>query len=115
MNMDLNYDLIGKRIRQYREVKGLSQEELGAIISISNRHLSKVETGIKNPSLTLIIDIANALDVTANDLLVDYLTSSTISQKEEIVTFLNDCTPTEKAILMDMLKHMKKPLSEHGI
>lgn len=113
--MDAKYDLIGARIKLYREDKGLSQEELGERIGISNRHLSKVETGAKNPSLELVLNIANALKITVDDLLTDYLTNADEKQNSELLPFFSDCTPAEKAILMDMLKHMKALLQEHGI
>lgn len=113
--MDLMFDKIGFRIKQYREAKGMSQEQLGEIIDTSNRHLSKVETGGKNPSLELVIKIANALDITPDILLSDYLTGSKDTQNTELLALFTDCNPTEKAILMDMLKHMKALLSEYGI
>lgn len=113
--MDAKFDLIGMRIKLFREDNGLSQEELGDRIGISNRHLSKVETGAKKPSLELVLKIANALKITVDDLLTDYLTNSNEEQNTELLTFFSDCTPAEKAILMDMLRHMKKLLQEHGI
>ncbi len=113
--MDYEFNMIGERIKFYREKNGLSQEELGSIINVSNRHLSRVETGTKNPSLALILSIANALDVTANDLLFDYLTEMSKSLGSEVYDLMYDCTPAEKAILMDMLRHMKKLLQENGI
>lgn len=113
--MDLKFDQIGVRIKQHREAKGLSQEELGDIIGTSNRHLSKVETGGKNPSLDLVIKIANALDITPDVLLSDYLTGSKETKNTELLALFNDCNPTEKAILLDMLKRMKTLLSEYGI
>jgi hypothetical protein len=63
----------------------------------------------------LLISIANALEVTPDDLLADYLTGLTKTSKAEALDLLTDCTPAEKAILMDMLRHMKKLLQEHGI
>lgn len=113
--MDYIFSKVGDRIKQYREAKGLSQEDLGDMIGISNRHISSVETGAKKPSLSLIIDIANALDVTPDDLLADYLTGSTKTLKAEVFDLLTDCNPTEKAILMETLKHLKKLLTENGI
>ena len=113
--MNLNYALIGARIRRYREKNGLSQEELAALINISSRHLSKIETGIKNPSLSLVLNTANALHVSADELLADYLNGSATSLKTEFYTLFDNCTPTETEILMDMLKHMKTLLSEYGI
>lgn len=113
--MDLNYDLIGIRIRQYREAKGFSQEELAERINATERHIRNIETGKKGPSVSLLVSLANALDVTANDLLADHLTGSNKTFNDEVIDLLTNCTPTEKAILMDMLRHMKKLLSEHGI
>lgn len=41
--------------------------------------------------------------------------NSTEKQNTELLTIFTDCTPTEKVILMDMLKHMKALLLENGI
>lgn len=113
--MDNYYDLIGVRIKQYREAKGLSQEKLGELIDTSNRHLSKVETGVKYPSLELIIKIANALDITPDLLLTDYLSGSKETQNTELMDIFFHCNDTETAILMDMLKHLKALLSKYDI
>ncbi|HOO07403.1 MAG TPA: helix-turn-helix transcriptional regulator [Ruminococcus sp.] len=113
--MDLDYVLIGTRIRKYREEKSLSQEELAFNAGISWRHLNYVEHGERKVSVDVLIALANALDVTVNDLLADHLTTSSTTFKEEVIDLLTDCTPAEKAILMDMLRHMKKLLQEHGI
>lgn len=113
--MDLKLNLIGDRIKHYREVKGISQEELSAILDISVRHISAIETGTRGISLNLLVEIANALDVSSDDLLTYNLNHSNSVTATEWYAVMHDCTPTEKAILMDMLKHMKKLLSEHGI
>ena len=95
--------------------KGISQEELGDAVFVTGKHLSYIETGTKAPSLELLILLANALDATADDLLADHLTGSNTTLKEEVIDLLHDSTPAEKAILMDMLRHMKTLLQEHGI
>jgi len=113
--MDTNYGLIGSKIRHYRESKRLSQEEFADKIDISERHLRNIEYGKKGPSVSLLISIANALNITADELLADYLNNSAKKQNTELLTVFSDCTPTEKTILMDMLKHMKALLLENGI
>ena len=113
--MDLKFDLIGMRIKYYREAKGISQEELGAILDISVRHISAIETGTRGISLNLLVDIANALEVSSDDLLTHNLTHSNSVAATEWYEVMHDCTPTEKVILMDMLKHMKALLLENGI
>ena len=113
--MDLKFDLIGERIKHFREAKEISQEELSAILDTSVRHISAIETGTRGISLSLLVDIANALDISSDDILVHNLKHSNSVTSAEWYEIIHDCTPAEKAILMDMLRHMKKLLSEHGI
>ena len=54
---------IGKRIKQIRSAKGLSQKDLGELIGVSNEHISKYERGIRKPKLETISQIAEALNV----------------------------------------------------
>lgn len=111
--MDLNYDQIGIQIQKYRERNGISQAELGDIINSTERHVRRIEGGHCGVSLNLLVSIANALGASVDDLLGDNLLHS--SNDAEILTLMHDCTPTEKVILMDMLKHMKALLLENGI
>ena len=66
-------------------------------------------------SLNLFVAIANALNASADDLLNSNLTHTQTSTDAEIMALIRDSTPAEKAILMDMLRHMKKLLQEHEI
>ena len=67
----MNSELLGNRIQQLREAKGLTQEELAAQTGISIKHISVLERGVKTPRLATFITIAEALGVTPNDLLAD--------------------------------------------
>ena len=69
--MELNYCLIGKRIRRYRLSKNITQEELAFRIDTSASYLSKIEGGKKRPSLEKLCGIADALGITVNDLIYD--------------------------------------------
>jgi len=60
-----NYNvLFGKKIKTIRKAKGLTQEKLAELVNRSKNHISKIEQGLANPPLSLIIDIAIALNVT---------------------------------------------------
>jgi len=52
---------IGKRIRGLREAQNLSQEALAASAEVDFSHLGKLERGEGNPTIELIVRIANAL------------------------------------------------------
>ena len=113
--MDENYEMLGSKIRRYRERKGLSQEELAEMIDATERHLRNVEYGQKGLSVSLLISLANALDITADDLLSDYLTKSKMTPTTEFIDIIDDCSDTKRAILIGMLKNLNELLSEYGI
>ena len=55
--------LLGERIRQAREQRGLSQEELAALISRDQRAVWEYEQGKRRIAVTDLPTIAEALDV----------------------------------------------------
>lgn len=62
---------VGRRIKSAREEKGLTQESLAALVDLSPTHVSVIERGLKVPNLDTFVALANALDVSADTLLVD--------------------------------------------
>lgn len=63
--------LIGRRIKELRKLKKLSQEELAEMVEIAPRHLSSLETGRNFPSFVTLEKIAKHLNVDLADI-VDY-------------------------------------------
>jgi len=59
----LNPQLFGARIRQAREMRGLSQEEFAALISRDQRAVSEYEQGKRRLSAVDIPKLAKALNV----------------------------------------------------
>ena len=69
--------LIGDRIRKYRRQKGLSQEQLGAIVGFSQSKISKIEHGDWD-SLSDLRLIAKALEVPIEELVREEAESSDV-------------------------------------
>ena len=55
--------LIGRRIKELRRSKELSQEKLAELAETSPNYLSRMERGTENPTLDMLIKLANALEV----------------------------------------------------
>ncbi len=72
--MDLK--AVGQRIKDAREAKNFTQEELAALVNLSSTHVSVIERGLKVTKLDTFVAIANALDVSADELLVDVVAHS---------------------------------------
>jgi len=60
---------LGRRIEQLRKQKKLEQGELAAIIGKDKQFINRYERQGANPTAYILVQIANALKVTANDLL----------------------------------------------
>ena len=60
---------IGRRIRQLRTARGMTLEDLAALIDRAPSQVSMFETGKREPKLTLLQAIARALDTTLDGLL----------------------------------------------
>ena len=59
---------VGKRIRDLRNKKGLSQEKFAAKIGMDRTYFASIELGKRNVALKNIEKIANGLDVPLSDL-----------------------------------------------
>lgn len=64
----MNRYITGAMIRQMREQKGLTQEELAAQLHVSSKAVSKWETGQGLPDISLLEPIAKALDISIIEL-----------------------------------------------
>ena len=65
--MNLDKEIIGKKIRQLRIERGFSQEELSEKIDISPRHMCTIENGNSFPSIETFIKIAQILEIDINE------------------------------------------------
>lgn len=69
MNDEFNLaKYIGARIRFYRIENKMTQDDLGKLIGTKKSTISNYETGYRSPQQDVIFDIAEALNVSINDL-----------------------------------------------
>ena len=108
--MELDYKAIGKRIKIARIKADLTQERLAEAVEISPTHMSNIETGTTRVSLSAIVNLANALSVTVDDLLCDSVVKSKVQFEKDIAAVLDDCDEHEIRIIKDMAQALKETL-----
>ena len=59
---------IGQNIANFRKEKHITQEQLGEAVGVTNRTVSKWESGVSSPGIDLIPTIASALGITLDQL-----------------------------------------------
>ena len=64
-------NVFGKRLKELRNDKGLSQRKLGEIFNVCNQTVSFWESGSREPDLDTLVAIARHFDVSIDYLLED--------------------------------------------
>ncbi len=73
MARSLDYGSFGRRVRTRRKQLKITQVELGALIDVSPSYIGHLERGLRAPSTEVLVDLCNALKVSPEYLLKDYL------------------------------------------
>ena len=111
--MALNYILLGKRIKDSRCKRKLSQASLAEMIDKSPTYVSYLESGIKCPSLDTLVQIANVLQVSADCLLAESLNSPLEVDSSEFDEVFDDCNPYEWRVIIETARALKAAMREY--
>ena len=101
---ELDFSLIGQRIKEVRTDKQLTQEYLANMIGVNTSHVSNIETNKVKVSLTLLIQICNALDVTVDYLLENEYHNPTSTLEKELLNTIKDMKKEKQETLLRIAK-----------
>jgi len=59
---ELRLDIIGAKIKELRESKNLTQDELGELVGVKKAQISKIENNFTNARFETILKVFRALD-----------------------------------------------------
>ena len=94
----INVD-IGSRIKQARNQKRITQEQLADMVDVSVQYVSDLERGVTGSSVSTIIRICQVLDVSS-----DYLLLGKTSNPDPVLEQkLQNVTPRQKAAILEIL------------
>ncbi len=111
--MVLNFVDVGKRIGEIRKRSGISQLTLSEMVKKSPTYISYIESGLKCMSLATFVAVANALHVSADELLMDSIENTIKVSNHEFADLISDCNEFEKRVLLDTAKAAKKAIREN--
>ena len=97
----IDYKDIGRRIRAVRLQRQITQEQLAEVTGVGTSHISHVETGNSIPSLQLLVDIINALNCSADELLCIDIKKSRPVYNAWLSELVSDCTADELKLITD--------------
>ena len=88
---------MGDRIKVARKKLGLTQEMLAERVEVSAFYIGEVERGTKTPSLDLFIKLVEVLDVSADYLLRDKVSTGNVYGDKRMARKLENLTPRQRA------------------
>ena len=103
----IDYVALGRRVKKLRKEQGIKQTELADALGISYQYMSMIETGKRQLSLSLLVDLANHLGATTDELLYGSLDSLNKKYDQDMEDILEDCTPEERDFILAMTKSAK--------
>ena len=63
---ELRIDLLGQAIKQARQDRNMTQEELGELVGVQKAQISKIENSVKNARFETIMKVFEALGAKVN-------------------------------------------------
>lgn len=63
---ELRIDLLGQAIKQARQDRNLTQEQLGELVGVQKAQISKIENSVKNARFETILKVFEALGAKVN-------------------------------------------------
>lgn len=106
--MKIDYKAIGIKVKQIRNEKGMTQEELAEKCNLSSVYIGYVENAKRQIGLSALVNIAYELDI-GLDYLIGY---QELKLNDEL---LKDCTDIQKQIIFAVIKIVKDILSENNL
>ena len=106
---------LGERIQYYRTRNKLTQQQMADGVGLTREYVSKIENAAENVSLDTLVDIANRLEVSMDDLLADSLVASSSLSSSRMQDILLYCTPIEEDIIVKLAADLRKILYSLGI
>lgn len=100
----LNFSQIGKRLKEIRISKGLTQEYVANMADVNTSHISNIENNRTKISLTTLVQICNALGVTIDYVLRDEYSDTSSVLEQSILKELQNCDDDMKERILQIIR-----------
>ena len=111
--MSVDFILLGQNIKKYRKMADLTQEQLANMTGYTDSHIGQIENAYGTPSYEAVCKIANALNVTMDQLSygnIDNTDDYFVQELKRITAEFND---KQKRFAIDMTLSLMEQLKKH--
>lgn len=105
-----NLTILGERLRAARNKANLTQEQLSDRSHVSIKHIAGIEKGQKNPSFEILQALAEALDLSLDNLIEKNL-SAEEQGLNQLKAYHHSCPPEMRETLLNTIQAFTKELT----
>ena len=102
--MNVDYRLIGERIKKTRKLNGITQDVLAEKLGVSIGYVSQVERGITKISLDLLGAISSILDCDIAGLITESATNSSEYMESELLGEIRKLDGKKKKYILEIIR-----------
>jgi len=107
--IDVSKEYIAKILQNARKKQGLKQSQLAEMVGISEKHLSKIETGKNYPALDNFLKMVEILQLTFKDFGLQ-CDDTTSQKKNNLQKIINTSSDKQLDMYFDMISMINKYL-----
>lgn len=103
--MTMDYEKLGIRVRQQRELNSLTQSQLARKVGVTGSFIGHIERGEKKASVDTVVALCNALEISPTVLLQDSLSDAAMQSQ---LSFDEDSQDLMRGIMRVLREHTQR-------
>ena len=100
--------VFGTILKQYRNKMGYTQSELSEKLGISEKYVSRIETGIGGISKETLAKYMNILGISPNTMYKEFINNPRIKTEIEVSEQLSGLSQEKLQIILEMIRMLKE-------
>ena len=103
-----DFRALGFAIKEARKKRGLTREQVGAMIEIDPRYLTNIENKGQHPSLQVLYDLVSLLNVSVDEFFLPTDNMIKSSRRRKLEEKINQLTDTDLVIMESVIDGIMK-------
>jgi len=100
--------MIGARIKDIRNSRGITQEQLSERVGINTKYLSSIERGKENPTLKTLLNLTQSLDVNLDEIFSDLYIEDPENRRAMVNSLLDEADDEQLKLAYKILSAIIK-------
>ncbi len=106
-------EFIGHKIKEFRKKRRMTQGKLAELVDLSEKHISKIEAGIHQPSISAFFKIVKVLDIGLEEFGLS-MCSEDNYVRNEILRCIYDSSDEELNFILPLIKCLKETIRKNN-